>query len=83
MRPPGWEKNKPKAYWLEDSPGPRGYASGFGDGVEAGADAIFKELINQPSNSGANVLYVDELAECSTIRHDPRRKGYLVFIPEE
>lgn len=50
---------------------------------EQGADAMLEGLIKQPSNRGANVLYVDELADSSTIIHEPHRKGYLVFIPEE
>ncbi len=50
---------------------------------EAGADAMLEGLINQPSNRGANVLHVDIEADGSTIRHNPHRKGYLVFIPEE
>ena len=51
--------------------------------IEVGADAMLEGLINQPSNKGANVLYVDELADGSTMLHKPHRKGWLVFIPEE
>ena len=50
--------------------------------IEAIADAMLEALKTQPSNRGANVLYVDELADSSTILHNPRRKGELVFIPE-
>ncbi len=58
-------------------------ATGKGHYVEAGADAYEEGLIKQPSNRGANVLYVDFDADSSTILHQPHRKGYLVFIPEE
>ena len=51
--------------------------------IEAGADAMLKALIEQPRNNGANVLRVDELDDGSTFMHNPHRKGWLVFIPEE
>ena len=53
------------------------------EGFEAGADAMLEGLLAQPSNRGANVLYVDIEAASSTIWHNPHRKGWLVFIPDE
>lgn len=73
-RPPGWKRKE-----ITNNPlhcfAPQQCADSF---FEAGADAILEGLKHQP-----DVLYVDELCEGSVIRHDPRRIGWLVFIPDE
>jgi len=72
MRPKGWKN--PYGMYTSD---------GRYDDFEDGADAMLQGLIHQDNGLGANVLHVGLDAEGSVIQHNPRRKGYIVFIPEE